>query len=928
MECQIGVISGDGIGPEIVTEAKKVLDQIGKKYGHLFHYTDILMGGCSIDATGVPLTDDAIAAAKASDAVLMGSIGGNTSTSPWYQLAPELRPEAGLLKLRKSLNLFANLRPAYLYEELKAACPLRDDIIGTGFDMMIMRELTGGLYFGARKTEEVDGVTTATDTLTYNENEIRRIAKRGFDIAMKRRKKVTSVDKANVLDSSRLWRKIVEEVAKDYPEVTYEHMLVDNCAMQLVKDPKQFDVILTENMFGDILSDEASMVTGSIGMLSSASLNDTKFGLYEPSGGSAPDIAGKGIANPIATILSAAMMLRYTFDLDKEADAIENAVKQVLKEGYRTIDIMPQAGESTEGIKQVGTAKMGDLIAERVYGEHNMISDNARSGMQQAPARSLFNALGFTAEELKKPMVGIVSSYNEIVPGHMNIDKIVNAVKLGVAEAGGVPVVFPAIAVCDGIAMGHVGMKYSLVTRDLIADSTECMAIAHQFDALVMVPNCDKNVPGLLMAAARLNLPTVFVSGGPMLAGHVQGKKRSLSSMFEAVGSYAAGTMTEDDVLEYENKVCPTCGSCSGMYTANSMNCLTEALGMGLRGNGTIPAVYSERIKLAKHAGMAVMDMFRKNICARDIITKESILNALTVDMALGCSTNSMLHLPAIAHEIGFDFDISFANPISEKTPNLCHLAPAGPTYMEDLNEAGGVYAVMKELADIGLLHTDCMTVTGKTIGENIANAVNRDPEVIRPVDHPYSKTGGLAVLKGNLAPDGSVVKRSAVVDEMMVHEGPARVFECEEDAIAAIKGGKIVEGDVVVIRYEGPKGGPGMREMLNPTSAIAGMGLGSSVALITDGRFSGASRGASIGHVSPEAAVGGPIALVEEGDIIKINIPEMTLNVDVSDEEMAARRAKWQPREPKVTTGYLKRYSALVTSGNRGAVLEVPEEK
>ena len=555
-----------------------------------------------------------------------------------------------------------------------------------------------------------------------------------------------------------------------------------------------------------------------------------------------------------------------------------------------------------------------------------MISDNARSGMQQAPARSLFNALGFTAEELKKPMVGIVSSYNEIVPGHMNIDKIVNAVKLGVAEAGGVPVVFPAIAVCDGIAMGHVGMKYSLVTRDLIADSTECMAIAHQFDALVMVPNCDKNVPGLLMAAARLNLPTVFVSGGPMLAGHVKGKKRSLSSMFEAVGSYAAGTMTEEDVTEYENKVCPTCGSCSGMYTANSMNCLTEALGMGLRGNGTIPAVYSERIKLAKHAGMAVMDMFNKNIRARDIITKESILNALTVDMALGCSTNSMLHLPAIAHEIGFDFDISFANPISEKTPNLCHLAPAGPTYMEDLNEAGGVYAVMKELADIGLLNTDCMTVTGKTIGENIANAVNLDPEVIRPVDNPYSKTGGLAVLKGNLAPDGSVVKRSAVVDEMMVHEGPARVFECEEDAIAAIKGGKIVEGDVVVIRYEGPKGGPGMREMLNPTSAIAGMGLGSSVALITDGRFSGASRGASIGHVSPEAAVGGPIALVEEGDIISIDINNNSLNVLVSDEELAERRKKWQPREPKVTTGYLARYAALVTSGNRGAVLEIPK--
>lgn len=555
-----------------------------------------------------------------------------------------------------------------------------------------------------------------------------------------------------------------------------------------------------------------------------------------------------------------------------------------------------------------------------------MKSDNVKTGMQQAPHRSLFNALGFTEEEMKKPMVGIVSSYNEIVPGHMNLDKIVEAVKLGVAEAGGVPVVFPAIAVCDGIAMGHIGMKYSLVTRDLIADSTECMALAHQFDALVMVPNCDKNVPGLLMAAARINVPTVFVSGGPMLAGRVKGQKRSLSSMFEAVGSYAAGTMTEEEVREYEAKVCPTCGSCSGMYTANSMNCLTEALGMGLRGNGTIPAVYSERIKLAKHAGMAVMDMYQKNIRPRDIMTKESIINALTVDMALGCSTNSMLHLPAIAHEIGFDFDISYANPISEKTPNLCHLAPAGPTYMEDLNEAGGVYAVMKELADIGLLNTDCMTVTGKTVGENIANAVNLNPEVIRPIDNPYSKTGGLAVLKGNLAPDGSVVKRSAVCDEMMVHEGPARVFDCEEDAIDAIKGGKIVAGDVVVIRYEGPKGGPGMREMLNPTSAIAGMGLGSSVALITDGRFSGASRGASIGHVSPEAAVGGPIALVEEGDCIRINIPEMTLDLLVSDEVLSERKAKWQPREASVTSGYLLRYRELVTSGNRGAVLEVPK--
>lgn len=557
-----------------------------------------------------------------------------------------------------------------------------------------------------------------------------------------------------------------------------------------------------------------------------------------------------------------------------------------------------------------------------------MRSDNVKTGAQQAPHRSLFNALGFTEEEMKKPLIGIVSSYNEIVPGHMNLDKIVNAVKLGVAEAGGVPVVFPAIAVCDGIAMGHIGMKYSLVTRDLIADSTECMAMAHQFDALVMVPNCDKNVPGLLMAAARINVPTVFVSGGPMLAGHVKGQKRSLSSMFEAVGTHAAGGMTDAELKEFEEKVCPTCGSCSGMYTANSMNCLTEALGMGLRGNGTIPAVYSDRIRLAKHAGMAVMELLKKDIRPRDIMTKDAILNALTVDMALGCSTNSMLHLPAIAHEVGFDFDISFANEISEKTPNVCHLAPAGATYMEDLNEAGGVYAVMKELADIGLLHTDCMTVTGQTIGENIKDAVNKNPEVIRPVENPYSKNGGLAVLKGNLAPDGSVVKRSAVVPEMMVHEGPARVFECEEDAIAAIKGGKIVAGDVVVIRYEGPKGGPGMREMLNPTSAIAGMGLGSSVALITDGRFSGASRGASIGHVSPEAAVGGSIALVEEGDIIAIDIPNMTLNVKVSDEELAARKAKWQPKEPKVTTGYLARYREMVTSGNRGAVLEMPKHQ
>ena len=552
-----------------------------------------------------------------------------------------------------------------------------------------------------------------------------------------------------------------------------------------------------------------------------------------------------------------------------------------------------------------------------------MRSDAVFKGTQQAPHRSLFNALGLTEEEMNRPLIGIVSSYNEIVPGHMNIDKLVEAVKLGVAMAGGTPRVFPAIAVCDGIAMGHTGMKYSLVTRDLIADSTECMALAHQFDGLVMLPNCDKNVPGLLMAAARVNIPTIFVSGGPMLAGKVAGCKTSLSSMFEAVGAYAAGKITEEQLKEYEAKTCPTCGSCSGMYTANSMNCLTEALGMGLRGNGTIPAVYSERIKLAKHAGMQIMELVKKDIKPRDIMTEKAFMNALTVDMALGCSTNSMLHLPAIAREAGVELNVDIANEISARTPNLCHLAPAGHTYIEELNEAGGVYAVMNELNKKKLLNTDVLTVTGRTMAENIEGCVNMNTEVIRPIDSPYSTTGGIAVLKGNLAPDSCVVKRSAVVPEMMVHEGPARVFDCEEDAIAAIKGGKIVAGDVVVIRYEGPKGGPGMREMLNPTSAIAGMGLGSSVALITDGRFSGASRGASIGHECPEAAVGGPIALVKEGDLIRINIPENKLELAVSDKELAARRAEWKPREPKVTTGYLARYAKMVSDSCKGAVLE-----
>lgn len=550
-----------------------------------------------------------------------------------------------------------------------------------------------------------------------------------------------------------------------------------------------------------------------------------------------------------------------------------------------------------------------------------MSKENVVDGVHNAPHRSLFHALGLTEEEQKKPLIGIVSSYNEIVPGHMNIDKIVNAVKLGVAMAGGTPIVFPAIAVCDGIAMGHTGMKYSLVTRDLIADSTEAMTLAHGFDGLVMVPNCDKNVPGLLMAAARVNVPTVFVSGGPMLAGRVDGKKTSLSSMFEAVGAYNAGKMDNAKLYEYECKTCPTCGSCSGMYTANSMNCLTEALGMGLRGNGTIPAVYSARIELAKHAGMAVMDMVKKNIRPRDIMTEKALINALTVDMALGCSTNSMLHLPAIAHECGIELNLDIANDISKKTPNLCHLAPAGRTYMEDLDEAGGVYAVMNELNKKGLLNTDCMTVTGKTVGENIEGCVNLDTEVIRPIENPYSETGGIAVLKGNLAPEGSVVKRSAVLPEMLVHEGPARVFDSEEEAQAAINAGKIIAGDVVVIRYEGPKGGPGMREMLNPTSAIMGMGLGNSVALITDGRFSGATRGACVGHVTPEAASGGMIGVVEEGDIISINIPENTIELKVDEAILSERMKNFTPKK-KELSGYLKRYAALVSGGASGAIL------
>ena len=556
-----------------------------------------------------------------------------------------------------------------------------------------------------------------------------------------------------------------------------------------------------------------------------------------------------------------------------------------------------------------------------------MNSEHVREGVQSAPHRSLFNALGYTKEEMRKPMIGVVCSYNEIVPGHINLDKIAEAVKMGIAEAGGMPVEFPAIAVCDGIAMGHTGMKYSLVTRDLIADSTECMARAHQFDGLVMIPNCDKNVPGLLMAAARVNIPTVFVSGGPMLAGKVRGEKRSLSSMFEAVGEYEAGKINMEELKLYEENVCPTCGSCSGMYTANSMNCLTEVIGMGLPGNGTIPAVYSARIRLAKMAGYAIMDMIEKNIRPRSIMTEAAFRNALTVDMALGCSTNTMLHLPAIAHECGIELKVENANEISAKTPNLCHLAPAGYAYMEDLNEAGGVYAVMKELSKKNLLDLSGITVTGKTMEENIAHARNKDEEIIRPIDKPFMPIGGIAVLKGNLAPDTGVVKRSAVAPEMMVHEGPARVFDCEEDAIATIKGGKINPGDVVVIRYEGPKGGPGMREMLNPTSAIVGMGLGSTVALITDGRFSGASRGAAIGHVSPEAAVGGPIALIEEGDIISIDIPNYSLNVKLSDEELEKRRKAWKPKKRPDLDGYLVRYRALVTSGNRGAILELPKD-
>jgi dihydroxy-acid dehydratase len=603
---------------------------------------------------------------------------------------------------------------------------------------------------------------------------------------------------------------------------------------------------------------------------------------------------------PLKKVLLAVLLLKGPHFFDKTAKVFDRPADILYNKSYLTIYY-----------------SISHLLWEGTY---VMNSDAIK---KDVPKRALFHALGLTNEEIDRPLIGVVSSYNEIVPGHMNIDKIVQAVKTGVSMAGGTPLVFPAIAVCDGIAMGHRGMKYSLVTRELIADSTEAMTIAHALDALVLVPNCDKNVPGLLMAAARLNVPAIFVSGGPMLAGRVQGKKTSFSSASEAVGEYAAGRISKEVLDEYEANTCPTCGSCSGMYTANSMNCLTEALGMGLRGNGTIPAVYSSRLQLAKHAGMQIMKLLKDNILPRDIMTMDAFENALTVDMALGCSTNSALHLPAIAHECGLELNLDILNNISAHTPNLCHLAPAGHTYIEDLNEAGGVYALMNELASAGLLHTDCMTCTGRTVGENIKGCINKNPEVIRPLDNPYSKTGGIAVLRGNLAPDGSVVKRSAVSPEMLRHSGPARVFESEEEAMSAILGGKIHAGDVVVIRYEGPKGGPGMREMLNPTSAIMGCGLGSSVALITDGRFSGATRGAAIGHISPEAAVGGPIALVQEGDTIEIDIPANTIQLDVSDKELAARRAQWKPKEQHVT-GYLARYAALVTSGSKGAVLSL----
>ena len=901
MNYKIAVIKGDGIGPEIVEASMKVLDKIGEKYNHTFDYTEVLAGGAAIDACDTPLPQKTVDICKASDAVLLGALGG----PKWDNLPGDKRPEAGLLGIRKALGLFANLRPAMLFEELRDASPLKSEIIGDGLDVLVVRELTGDVYFGEKKK---DGDFGASDLMNYTRPEVERIARVAFDSAKKRGGKVTSVDKANVLETSRFWRSVVLEIAKEYPDVELDHLYVDNAAMQLVINPHQFDVILTGNLFGDILSDEASMLTGSIGMLPSASLGEGKFGMYEPIHGSAPDIAGQDKANPIATVLSVAMMLRYSLGLSDEADNIEEAVKKTLAQGYRTGDI---ASDNSNVV--------GCIIIRRKI----MRSDSVKSGMQNVPKRALLRALGLTEEEMTRPLIGVVNSYNEVVPGHMNLDKITEAVKAGVRLAGGVPLEFPAIAVCDGIAMGHQGMKYSLVTRDLIADSTEAMAMAHAFDAMVMIPNCDKNVPGLLMAAARLNLPAIFVSGGPMLAGRVGDLRTSFSSMSEAVGSYTAGKMSQETLEEYECNTCPTCGSCSGMYTANSMNCLTEVLGMGLRGNGTIPAVYSERLRLAKRAGMQIMELLEKDIRPKDIMTADAFRNALTMDMALGCSTNSMLHLPAIAHECGVDLNLEIANELSEKTPNLCHLAPAGHTYVEDLNAAGGIYAVMSEINKLGLLKTDLITVTGKTVGENIEGVHNLNPEVIRPVKNPYSKTGGIAVLKGSLAPDTCVVKQSAVVPEMLKHEGPARVFESEEAAQEAINNDQINAGDVVVIRYEGPKGGPGMREMLNPTSAIMGRGLGSSVALITDGRFSGATRGACVGHVSPEAAAGGPIAFVEEGDIISIDIPNRSIELKVSEEELAKRREGWTPKEPEIKTGYLARYAKLVSSANKGAILE-----
>ncbi len=918
MQAKIVTLPGDGIGPEVVAEARKVLAAVARRYGHEFTFDEALIGGIAIDETGNPLPEATVAACRASAAVLLGAVGG----PKWSDPGAAVRPEQGLLGLRKALELFANLRPVKVVPALAGASPLRPDLV-QGVDLLVVRELTGGLYFGRPQgVEQTPAGQVAVDTLRYSEAEIERLLRVAFELARGRRKRLASVDKANVLASSRLWRTVAHRLARDYPDVTCEDILVDACAMYLVRSPANFDVIATENMFGDILSDEAAMLTGSLGMMPSASLGEGTRGVYEPAHGSAPDIAGRGIANPLATILAPRCCC---------ATAWVWARKQRPWKGPWTASWPTGAARPTWRFPARRRSRRGRWatawrrgLPANIQWRNSMRSDMIKRGFERAPHRSLLKATGLTDEDMGKPFIAIANSYTDIIPGHVHLNAFGEIVRQAVRAAGGVPFMFNTIGVDDGIAMGHVGMNYSLPSRELIADCVETMVRAHWFDGMICIPNCDKIGPGMLMAAVRCNIPTVFVSGGPMAAGRTPaGQSIDLISVYEGVGAYQAGKITAEQLAELENYACPGCGSCSGLFTANSINCLCEALGIALPGNGTILATDPRRAELAQAAGRQIMELVRRDLRPRDIINPESIDNAFALDMAMGGSTNTVLHTLALAQEAGIDYPLVRLNELNARVPNLCRVSPSSPYHIQDVDAAGGISAILNRLSEIpGLLHLDRPTVTGRTLGENIAGCASRDDDCIRPLSRPYSDTGGLAILFGNLAPEGAVVKTAGVLPEMLRHTGPARVYEGHDPANAGILSGQVLPGDVVVIRNEGPKGGPGMMEMLAPTSNLMGMGLGACVAVVTDGRFSGGTRGACIGHVSPEAAEGGPLALVRDGDVIAIDIPAGMLEVKVSPEELAARRAAWQPAPKDHLTGWLARYARLATSASKGAVL------